>query len=68
MSAIEHLWFKQEHSDSRFESIRRFVLGELIRFVKKSAIRFGRCIRLIIDHTPPLYFAQRRATNLAYVM
>ena len=62
MSAIEHLWFKQEHSDSRF------VLGELIRFVKKSAIRFGRCIRLIIDHTPPLYFAQRRATNLAYVM
>jgi len=41
-----------EHSDSRFESIRRFVLGESIRFVKKSAIRFGRCIRLINDHTP----------------
>ena len=41
-----------EHSDTRFELIRRFVLGESIRFVKKSAIRFGRCIRLINDHTP----------------
>jgi len=41
-----------EHSDSQFESIRRFVLGELIHFVKKLAIWFGCCIRLINDHTP----------------
>ena len=39
-----------EHSDSRFESIRRFVLGESIRFVKNSATQFGRYVRLINDH------------------
>jgi len=44
--------FLIEHSDSQFESIRRFILGESIRFVKKSAIWFGRCIRLINDGTP----------------
>jgi len=33
-------------------AIHQFVLGESIRFVKKSAIRFGRCICLINDHTP----------------
>jgi len=44
--------FVLEQSDSRLESIRRFVLGESISFVKKSAIRFGRCIRLINDDTP----------------
>jgi len=30
----------------------RFVLGKSIRFVKKSAIRFGCCNRLINDHMP----------------
>ena len=37
-----------EHSDSPI----RFGRINSIRFVKKSAIRFGRCICLINDHTP----------------
>ena len=56
-----------EHSDSNL-----FVLGASIRFVKKSAIQFGRCIRLINDDTAivpysAVVFAQRSATDLAYV-
>ena len=35
-------------SDSLFESIHRFVLGDSIRFVKKSSIRFGHYIRLVL--------------------
>jgi len=49
-NSLAMLPYVLEHSDSRFESIRRFVLGESIRFVKNSATQFGRYIRLINDH------------------
>jgi len=42
-----------KHSDSkRFADSFWANRFELIYIVKKSAIQFGRCIRLISDHTP----------------
>jgi len=58
----------------RFESIRRFVLGESIRFVKKNrpydsaaAFAWSMINTSIVPYSAVVFRTARSATNLAYV-